>query len=85
MKIRLSPFSCYLACDSNGSNNHEQWNHDMYTMMTEEICVLRSRGFGIVALGDFNVKVGKIPGLEKNHPQLNRNTPVSQHLLRILI
>ena len=43
-------------------------------MMTEEIAALRGRGFVIIALGDFNARVGQIPGLEGNHPTLNANS-----------
>ena len=45
-------------------------------MMTSEVVTLRHRGFAIVALGDFNAKVGQIPGLENNKPDLNTNTPL---------
>ena len=48
----------------------------MYLMMTSEVVTLRHRGFAIVALGDFNAKVGQIPGLENNKPDLNTNTPL---------
>ena len=63
-----------MACASTGPNDHASWNHDLYSMMLEEISVLRTRGFAIIAPGDFNVKVGRIPGLEENTDTLNSNS-----------
>ena len=74
--LRTICSSCYLACASGGPHNHHKWNTDMYLMMTTEIISLRNRGFAIIALGDFNSKVGQIPGLEGNTPNHNANTPL---------
>ena len=37
---------------------------------------LRAQGFTVFSLGDFNSRVGQIPGLENNTPDLNNNTPM---------
>ena len=46
----------------------------MYTLLLQEVRVLRDRGFAVLALGDFNARVGQIPGLEHNSASLNANT-----------
>ena len=63
-----------MACSSTGPHDHQQWNTDLYDMMIHEAAVLRRLGFAIVALGDYNAKVGKIPGMDGNHPNLNSNS-----------
>ena len=73
-----------MACASNGPNNHEQWNNDLYTMMKQEVGVLRTRGFAVIALADFNAKIGKVPGLENNIDTLNSNTPFFKNFVKSL-
>ena len=53
-------------------------------MMTSEIIALRNRGFAVVALGDFNARVGQIPGLEDNSPTLNSNSPLFKNFINTL-
>ena len=53
-------------------------------MMTMEGSNLHRRGFGVIALGDFNARVGKIPGLEDNTPGLNDNTPLFRSFIQSL-
>ena len=43
-------------------------------MMTTKAISLREKGFAIIALGDFNARVGKIPGLEGNNDTRNSFT-----------
>ena len=43
-------------------------------MMTNEARALRERVFVIIALGDFNARIGRIPGLEGNHTSCNSFT-----------
>ena len=43
-------------------------------MMPSEATSLRQRGFAVIALGDFNSKIGKIPGLEGNKDGENSNS-----------
>ena len=66
----------YIACQSNKSDGFLQWNEDLFFILTQEALKLRQQGFMILSLGDFNSRVGRIPGLENNTPDLNRNTPM---------
>ena len=43
-------------------------------MLSSEIASLRSRGFVVLALGDFNARIGVVEGLEGNNPNLNNNS-----------
>ena len=43
---------------------------------------LRRDGFSVLAMGDFNSRVGQIPGLEQNHPGLNKNTPMFMNFIQ---
>ena len=65
-----------MACESNKNDGFLQWNEDLFNLLTEETIKLRAQGFTTLALGDFNSKVGKIPGLENNNPGRNKNTPM---------
>ena len=53
-------------------------------MMQTEATALRQRGFAVIALGDFNSKVGKIPGLEGNHDGENSNTNLFKTFVKSL-
>ena len=44
--------------------------------MTEECGVLKLQHYQLLAIGDFNAKVGQIPGLADNTPDCNRNAPL---------
>ena len=44
--------------------------------MTQEAKSLRRQGFIVLALGDFNTRVGNLPGLEGNTADTNQNTPM---------
>ena len=44
--------------------------------MTQEAKTLRRQGFIVLALGDFNTRVGNLPGLEGNTADTNQNTPM---------
>ena len=67
---------CYVACQSNQNDNYMQWNNDLFELLTQEVVELKKRGFMVVSLGDFNSKVGQIPGLESNTPAPNNNGPL---------
>ena len=66
---------CYIACQTNKSDDFLQWNEDLFSILTKEAITLRRQGFMVLAMGDFNSKVGNIPGLEGNTPNTNRNQP----------
>ena len=44
--------------------------------------MLRRRGFCCLAMGDFNTRVGVMPGLEDNTPDRNSNYPVFIEFLK---
>ena len=58
------------------SEHFIQWNEDLFFMMTQEAKKLRRQGFMILAMGDFNSRVGQVTGLEGNTPDTNRNQPM---------
>ena len=72
---KIAFLSCYLACVST-LGDFRSWNRDLYSMMTAEVIKLRSLGFLVLCLGDFNARVGVLPGLEDNDPSENANTTV---------
>ena len=56
----------YVACQTNRSDSFMQWNEDLFHLVTQEAITLRRKGFIVLAMGDFNTRVGQIPGLEGN-------------------
>ena len=66
----------YIACQSHRNQDFIQWNEDLFSLVTSEALLLRKRGFCCLALGDFNTRVGVLPGLEGNTPDTNANYPM---------
>ena len=66
----------YVACQTNRSDSFMQWNEDLFHLVTQEAISLRRKGFIVLAMGDFNTRVGRIPGLEGNTADTNQNTPL---------
>ena len=66
---------CYIACQ-NDDNSFISWNEDLFHLLKNETIKLKQDGFTVLALGDFNSKVGRITGLEQNSPDINRNQPM---------
>ena len=66
----------YIACQSHRNQDFIQWNEDLFSLVTTEALLLRKRGFCCLALGDFNTRVGVLPGLEGNTPDTNANYPM---------
>ena len=73
---RLAFLHVYIACQNNNKDSYIKWNEDLFKMMTEETLTLKAQGFSILAMGDFNTRVGQIPGLEDNLPDVNNNHPM---------
>ena len=73
---RCAFLHCYVACQTNTSDGFIQWNEDLFHLLTMEAISLRRQGFMVIAMGDFNSRVGQIHGLEENHPDTNRNEPM---------
>ena len=66
---------CYIACQGD-DEAFVSWNEDLFSLMRDEAHILKEQGFFIFAMGDFNTKLGRIPGLEDNVPGTNRNQPM---------
>ena len=66
----------YIACQTNQNDGYIEWNENLFNLITLETIKLRRDGFTVLAMGDFNSRVGKIPGLEQNHPGTNNNAPM---------
>ena len=75
-KERVAFLHCYIACQTNKNTDYLKWNEDLFHMLSVEAMKLKAQGFVIFSLGDFNSRVGQIPGLENNTPDINNNTPM---------
>ena len=75
-KEKCALLHCYLACQTTRHDDYTQWNEDMFTLMTQEVVRLREQGFLILCMGDFNSRIGRVPGLEGNTPDVNKNGPM---------
>ena len=64
----------YIACQTRRDTSFMQWNEDLFSLITQEALDLKQQGFMIMAMGDFNSRVGRLPGLEDNTPDNNKNT-----------
>ena len=75
-KEKLAFLHVYIACQSFRSDSYLQWNEDLFYLITQEAIRLKQQGFIVLAMGDFNSRVGSIKGLEKNTPDTNNNSPM---------
>ena len=66
---------CYIAC-SGRDDSYITWNEDLFFLITKEAIKLRKEGFVVLAMGDFNLRVGQVQGLKGNTPDINRNQPM---------
>ena len=64
----------YLGCQY-GDDRHGRWNDTIYQVVQQEAFALRSKGYRVVYLGDFNGHVGCRPGqgIVGNNPDVNLN------------
>ena len=69
---------CYAACVNHQdvSKGFLKWNKDLFTLIIQEATKLKREGFVILAMGDFNARVGRLPGMEGNTPDTNENYPL---------
>ena len=72
----------YVVCQNNRSDSYLQWNEDLFSLLIDETLVLKAQGFSILALGDFNTRVGRIPGMENNTPDTNNNFPMFSNFIK---
>ena len=75
-KERCAFLHVYIACQTTRNDGFIKWNEDLFFLITQEAKKLRKLGFMVLAMGDFNSRVGNIPGLEANTPDTNMNTPL---------
>ena len=71
---RIAFLHTYIACQSNRDDSHIAGNEDLFFLLIQEAKSLKQQGFTILAMGDFNTRVGAISGLEGNTPDHNHNT-----------
>ena len=62
-KEKIALLHCYIACQNSTNNDYIQWNEDLFHLMSIELTKLRDQGFLVLCLGDFNSRIGRIPGL----------------------
>ena len=80
-KQRCAFLHVYVACESHKDDSFLQWNDSLFFLVTQEALRLKRQGFTVIAMGDFNSRVGRIPGLEFNIPHMNRNAPMFLNFL----
>ena len=80
-KEKCAFLHCYIACQNTNNDSFIKWNEDLFHLITKEAIQLRKQGFIVLAMGDFNSRVGKITGLEGNTPDINRNQPMFMNLI----
>ena len=71
----------YIACQNFRSDDYMQWNQDLFDLVTQEAVVLRRQGLCCIAMGDFNTRVGDMPGLTGNTPDTNNNFPMFMNFI----
>ena len=66
----------YIACVRTDTDDYLYWNEQLFHLITSEAKTLKEQGFFIFSLGDYNTRLGQVPGLENNTPDTNPNTPM---------
>ena len=64
----------YIGCQY-GDDRHAEWNEGIYWVLRQEVLALKTAGYRIEVLGDFNGHVGDTlgQGIVGNNPHINRN------------
>ena len=67
--------SVYLGCQYSDDNKHKEWNDGIYWVLRLEAVALRSAGYRLQFLGDFNGHIGNVvgQGVPGNSPDINPN------------
>ena len=73
---RVAFLHCNIACQTSCNDDFLTWNEDLFQLLTQETISIRQQGFRVLAMGDFNSRIGQIRGLEGNTPDVNRNGPM---------
>ena len=71
----------YIACQNFRSDDYLKWNDDLFDLVTQEAMVMRRQGLCCIAMGDFNTRVGALPGLAGNTPDTNNNFPMFMNFI----
>ena len=71
----------YIACHNYTNDSYIKWNDDLFELICCESITLRTQGFCVLAMGDFNTRVGRLPGLEWNDDVVNPNFTKFNHFL----
>ena len=79
---RIAFLHIYVACQNHRDDSYLQLNESLFSLVTQEAIMLRRRGFCCLAMGDFNTRVGVMPGLEDNTPDRNSNYPAFMDFLK---
>ena len=79
---KIAFLNVYIACQSKKTDAYLKWNEDLFSLITDETQVLKDQGFSILALGDFNTRVGQIPGMDDNTPDVNKNYHMFHNFLK---
>ena len=80
--VKFAFLHIYIACQTSRNSQYLQWNEDLFHLVTMETIKLRRAGYTVFSLGDYNTRVGQIPGLEGNTPDTNNNTPMFTNFIR---
>ena len=51
----------YLGYQSD-NDKHKDWNEGILHVLTSEAATMRAHGYRVVFMGDFNSRVGSVPG-----------------------
>ena len=74
LKSKTAILGVYMGCQYE-DDRHADWNEGIYQVLTQEATKLRSEGYRIIFIGDFNGHVGCVPGqgVPGNNPDINPN------------
>ena len=74
LKAKTAILSVYIGCQY-ADDRHEEWNLGIYSVLCQEAIQLRSEGYRLQFVGDFNGHIGCDPleGVVGNNPDVNMN------------
>ena len=81
-EVKFAFLHIYIACQTTRNDHYLQWNDDLFSLVTKETIKLRRAGYTVFSLGDYNTRVGQIPGLEGNTSDTNDNTPMFTNFIQ---
>ena len=74
LKMKTAICTAYLGYQSD-DDKHKEWNEGILHVLLMEAASLRSQGYRVVFMGDFNSRVGSAPGqgIVGNTPDITKN------------